>query len=864
MAAFTNFKKWENTPFGPHILPIIPVGAKLKEGSKIDPAQLGKVPGKWLPEEKVWTGFFGWQNYRTTRGDLARWDRWQVTDTNTVIGSALILGRNFIAFDIDCDNDAIADEVEARITLEIGYCPAVRLSGNSPRRVLFYARDQHTAPVYKRTLTFLTTSDGTKHAVELLGAGQKIMIEGPHASGAKYSWENGDLNAHTAWFEANKIGVTAADRVMTELDKWVVETPGLEKVKLSLPSGGDVDAVSVTDIMSPNRSLDLDVLERCVKAIDLNDAQLVDYTTWLNLLRAICAACGGDMAFFGEVVLPWLHTNTENVENDGDARMELKWRTFDTSALGAEFVYRWAASFGCNDGIALMEQDHAARAEELFNGTPDVTPDAAVDQDQLAAGAGANGAVGGGPLPFNDTHDALAADFEAANQARWRFDTREKKWYVHEEIRWTMDDRIVADIRALTVARSRLILATVNGPQGAARSRALENNGTIRQVKNLMEGSKTLTVNHEAWDRDLHLLNTPGGVVDLRAGRRLPHDPSLLMRGVTLVTPDMFAIGGDWSSACPKWFAFLQRIAYGRSHVIPLLQRWFGYCLTGELTHQHLLFIQGLPGTGKSQLVTVLMLLLGSYAVSLRQSWILKGPDKRFDMVHVMGKRMGFIDETQKGASWDETRASTVATAKRLEAEFKGGAEINFDNTIKLIIAGNHYPHFVSAEAGGLMRRMLLLELINPPFCGTDEDIANYAQMLVAQEGPAILAWCIEGAMRDYADENHLIFNDLRRPLLEASQEYARESNPIRDWVEAEMRVDPELDIDLLAAWERYNAFVRRAGGVTRETRRGFKTALQAAYPSVVFGLRASFKDRGKSFIKGIGFNQADFGETAA
>ena len=40
-----------------------------------------------------------------------------------------------------------------------------------------------------------------------------------------------------------------------------------------------------------------------------------------------------------------------------------------------------------------------------------------------------------------------------------------------------------------------------------------------------------------------------------------------------------------------------------------------------------------------------------------------------------MGKRAGAIDETQKGATWDETRGEQpVATAETLEAEFKGGA----------------------------------------------------------------------------------------------------------------------------------------------------------------------------------------------
>jgi putative DNA primase/helicase len=371
-----------------------------------------------------------------------------------------------------------------------------------------------------------------------------------------------------------------------------------------------------------------------------------------------------------------------------------------------------------------------------------------------------------------------------------------------------------------------------------------------------------LTVRTEDWDTHQHLLNTPEGVVDLRNGSLVSHDPSLLMRGMTKVTPDLFAIG-DFERACPRWLALIRQTAYGRPHIEPFLQRWFGYCLTGDIRHQHLLFIQGAAGTGKSQLLAAVMLLLGSYAQSLPASFLLKsqGGDKRFDMVKIMGKRYGFSDEIQHGATWDETRTSKTASSDTLEAEFKGGANVNFQNTIKLNLAGNHHPHFVSAEAGGLMRRMLLLEMINPPVYGTTAEIENYARVLVNEEGAAILAWCIQGALLDYADEHGHILFELKQPLSAASREYAAESNPIRDWVEAEMQVDPELDIDLLEAFARFREWAReqRDNGLGRMTRRGFKVALKAAYPSVEFALRTTRKDVGKAYIQGFGNRQVDF-----
>jgi hypothetical protein len=94
-----------------------------------------------------------------------------------------------------------------------------------------------------------------------------------------------------------------------------------------------------------------------VRAIDLNHESLADYGVWCALLRAICAACGGDMDFYSDVVWPWLQTNPANVVSSGEARMEAKWKSFCDSQLGADFAYQWAAKFGFMDGVEASARD---------------------------------------------------------------------------------------------------------------------------------------------------------------------------------------------------------------------------------------------------------------------------------------------------------------------------------------------------------------------------------------------------------------------------------------------------------------------------------------------------------------------------
>jgi len=58
---FSDFSKFIETDFESYILPIIPAGAPL--ASKLSPDSVGKVPGRWLAEQRAWVGFKGWSKH---------------------------------------------------------------------------------------------------------------------------------------------------------------------------------------------------------------------------------------------------------------------------------------------------------------------------------------------------------------------------------------------------------------------------------------------------------------------------------------------------------------------------------------------------------------------------------------------------------------------------------------------------------------------------------------------------------------------------------------------------------------------------------------------------------------------------------
>ena len=153
------------------LVSVVPPGAHLSPNSKLDPAMLGKAPGRLGPNG--WHGY-GWRTYTPTREDIARWSR-----DGANFG---LLGRRFPAVDIDSDDPAIV-ALAARLAEEM-LGPAPRRSGRVPRLLMPYRSEE---PLPRRALAALR--DGEKHLVEVLGDGRQYLVHGTHPSGRAYEWD---------------------------------------------------------------------------------------------------------------------------------------------------------------------------------------------------------------------------------------------------------------------------------------------------------------------------------------------------------------------------------------------------------------------------------------------------------------------------------------------------------------------------------------------------------------------------------------------------------------------------------------------------------------------------------------------------
>ena len=114
---------------------------------------------------------------------------------------------------------------------------------------------------------------GEECAFELLGEGQQVVTEGPHAKGAMHYWQNdvGLIEGVDAMRD-NLLTAEDVDKLFVELKEFIEADPRFELIKVSLPGSANserADAVRIDDLMSPHVAEDKEMLARAIAAIDI-------------------------------------------------------------------------------------------------------------------------------------------------------------------------------------------------------------------------------------------------------------------------------------------------------------------------------------------------------------------------------------------------------------------------------------------------------------------------------------------------------------------------------------------------------------------------------------------------------------------
>jgi putative DNA primase/helicase len=403
------------------------------------------------------------------------------------------------------------------------------------------------------------------------------------------------------------------------------------------------------------------------------------------------------------------------------------------------------------------------------------------------------------------TEDSAAQEFVDLHGDGLRYCHTRGSWFHWDGICWKQDDTG----RAFDFARK---LARRLSEDQDERKRYITNKTNFSAgVERFSKNDQTVAVTSEYWDRDLWLLGTPGGTVDLRTGALRPSSPEDGITKTTAVTPG--------NSGCPLWLNFLKEATNGDDGLIRFLQQWCGYSLTGVTWEHALLFVYGTGGNGKGVFLNTTAWVLKDYAaVSAMETFTASNNDKHpTDLAMLCGARLVTASETEAGRAWAEARIKQMTGGDPITARFMRRDFFTYVPQFKLTIIGNHKPTLNNVDEAA-RRRFNIVPFIHKP---SSPDLQLPEKLLA--EAAGILQWMIDGCL-DWQK------NGLVRPacVIEATEEYFSDQEVFPRWLEEECITGgtiSEASSVLYRSWSEY----ARSLGAKPGTQADFKEGMRKA-----------------------------------
>lgn len=301
----------------------------------------------------------------------------------------------------------------------------------------------------------------------------------------------------------------------------------------------------------------------------------------------------------------------------------------------------------------------------------------------------------------------------------------------------------------------------------------------IRAMTTLAQTEPPIAATADRFDQHPMLLNVENGTLDLQTGTLRQHRREDM---ITQLAPVRFSP----AALAPRWSAFLERVQPDAA-VRQWLQKFFGYCLTGDVGAQILVFFLGVGANGKSTLLGVIQALLGDYSAQGSPGLLLasdRGGDDQGKRHRAMlrGKRLVPVQEIEAGRYLNEAQVKAITGSDKITGARLYENETEFDPTHKLVIGANHRPH-VRGQDHGIWRRIRLVPFtVTIPAEERDPDLTT---KLMA-ESSGILNWLIEGCLAWQRE-------GLEPPasITVATDDYKASEDRLGDFLEAHTVRDP-------------------------------------------------------------------------
>lgn len=287
-----------------------------------------------------------------------------------------------------------------------------------------------------------------------------------------------------------------------------------------------------------------------------------------------------------------------------------------------------------------------------------------------------------------------------------------------------------------------------------------------------------LAVTVSQLDADPWLLNVTNGIIDLKSGDLLPHDQARFM---TKIVPVKYT----FDSECPVFDKFLGDIfpledGTPNDDLIGFMQRFIGYCLTGDTSEQQMAIAWGSGANGKGTLLNLISDVLGDYAQTAQaESFMAKQNDNSVsnDIAMLRGARYVLASESKEGRKLNEPLIKQVTGQDKITARFLYKDFFTFQPAFKLLLLTNYKPTARGDDAA-LWRRILLVPFTQK-FVGARRDNSLNEKLRTPEEMEGVLRWAVTGCLiwqREGLKPS--------KEVIQATKEYRNENDVIENWKE--------------------------------------------------------------------------------
>ena len=311
--------------------------------------------------------------------------------------------------------------------------------------------------------------------------------------------------------------------------------------------------------------------------------------------------------------------------------------------------------------------------------------------------------------------------------------------------------------------------------------------GVARKMKALVSGgAHPSTLRMADLDREPWLLWAGGVAWDLyRSGEQpapAPIDPTTPHRHSAAVPPAIVPT--------PRWDAFLAAVWPN-----PELRAWavrvLAVCMTGY-SDRALPILIGETGRGKTQVIALLMSVLGTYAHAADPRLLGAADKTHASIIHaLMGRRLSFIDEGPRGGTAGTERLKQLTGGGELTGNRMNENPVTFRPTHTLVLTANDDPALTDPAVRSRVR-LIPCEGDPEQVLQTRRAIGHLDGAAWRAEAPGVLAAMMREAAAWLIDPDSALTAAAPASHRFRAEEIAVEQDPVAQWLAEETEPHPE------------------------------------------------------------------------